>query len=143
MRMFVQPVIQIMPPAGKQKDDENSSGESRRPQNTTDYEAQFRKVAVWILLAMTVLICASVFYAFVRYSQTDQFWIPIAKEHFSAIVGLPMAALASLCIVLVLRISSGPLEFEGWGLKFKGAAAPIVFWLLCFLAIAASIRMLW
>ena len=106
-------------------------------------EQQFRKVAIWVLLVMMIIICASVFYAFVRYSKVDQFWVPIAKEHFSAVVGLPMGALAALCIVLVLRISSGPLEFEAWGLKFKGASAPIVFWLLCYLAIATSIKMLW
>ena len=106
-------------------------------------EKRFRSVAVWVLLVMMVIICGSVFIGFARSAKIEEFWIPIAKEHFSAIVGLPMAALAALCIVLVLRISSGPLEFEGWGLKFKGAAAPIVFWLLCFLAMAGAIKLLW
>ena len=106
-------------------------------------EQQFRRVAIWILLLMMVIICGSVFYAFVMYSKTDHFWVPIAKEHFAAVVGLPMAALASLCIVLVLRIASGPVELDAWGLKFKGASAPIVFWLVCFLAIATGIKMLW
>lgn len=106
-------------------------------------EKRFRSVAVWVLLVMMVIICGSVFIGFARSAKIEEFWIPIAKEHFSAIVGLPMAALAALCIVLVLRISSGPLEFEGWGLKFKGAAAPVVFWLLCFLAMAGAIKLLW
>jgi hypothetical protein len=75
--------------------------------------------------------------------EDQELWIPVAKQHFAAIVGLPMAALASLIIVLVLRVSAGPIEVEAWGLKFKGASAPIVFWILCFLAISASIKMLW
>jgi hypothetical protein len=106
-------------------------------------ESRFRKVAIWILLGLMLIICISVFFAFVKYGKTEELWIPIAKAHFAAIVGLPMAALASLCIVLILRISSGPVEFEAWGLKFKGAAAPIVFWILCFLVIAVCIKMLW
>jgi len=106
-------------------------------------EERFRSVAIWSLLVMMALILSAVFYAFLRYGHVDQLWVPIAREHFAVIVGLPMAALASLCIVLVLRISSGPIEFEVWGLKFKGAAAPIVFWILCYLSIAVSIKILW
>lgn len=74
-----------------------------------------------------VVIFSSVFFAFLANGKTDEHWIPVAKNHFAAVVGLPMAALASLCIVLVLRVSSGPVEFEAWGLKFKGAEVPIVF----------------
>jgi uncharacterized membrane protein YhdT len=100
-------------------------------------------VASWVLLLAIVLICVSVFIAYVRGATVTNFWLPIAQEHFAAVVGLPMAALASLCIVLIVRTSSGRLEFEAWGLKFKGAAAPIVFWVLCYLAMAVSIKLLW
>ena len=120
--------------------DRDLSG-TRQQEDST--ESRFRKVAIWVLLGLMVVICSSVFFAFVAYGKTDELWIPIAKNHFAAVVGLPTAALASLCIVLILRISSGPVEFEAWGLKFKGAAAPIVFWILCFLTIAVCIRMLW
>jgi hypothetical protein len=98
---------------------------------------------MWVLACVLTVICLAVFYAFVRYGKTEDLWIPVAKQHFAAIVGLPMAALASLIIVLVLRVSAGPIEVEAWGLKFKGASAPIVFWILCFLAISTSIKMLW
>ena len=71
------------------------------------------------------------------------YYSDIAQKHFAATVGLPMAAAASLFIVLVLRATSGPLEFEGIGFKFRGASGPIVLWLLCFLGIAAALKMLW
>ncbi len=109
----------------------------------TTTEEKFRRIAIWMLLGMMAVILTAVFYAFVRHGHVEQLWIPVANQHFAAIVGLPLAALASLCIVLVLRISSGPIEFEAWGLKFKGAAAPIIFWVLCYLSIAASIKVLW
>jgi len=112
-------------------------------QNESSGEDRFRRFATWTLAVMVLFICSSVFYAFVRYGRTDQFWIPVTQQHFAAIVGLPMALLASFIVVLVLRVSAGPIEFEAWGLKFKGASAPIVFWILCFLSIAVSIKMLW
>ena len=106
-------------------------------------DERFRSVAIWCLLVMMVLILSAVFYAFVMHGHVEALWIPIAKEHFAAIVGLPMAALGSLCIVLILRISAGPIELEAWGVRFKGAAGPIVFWVLCFLAMTVAIKTLW
>jgi hypothetical protein len=54
-----------------------------------------------------------------------------------------MSAIAALFIVLVLRIAAGPIEVELGPLKFRGAAAPVVFWLICFVAIALMIKLLW
>jgi hypothetical protein len=106
-------------------------------------EDQFRRAAMWLVGCFTLVVISLVLYAFVKYGKAEALWIPVAKEHFAAVVGLPSASLASFIVVLVLRISAGPIEFEAWGLKFKGAAAPIVFWILCYLSIAASIKMLW
>lgn len=66
----------------------------------------------------------------------------IALNHFAATVGLPSAALAALCVVF-LESTTGRIEFEGLGFKFKGASGPIVLWVVCFLAIAAAIKLLW
>lgn len=63
--------------------------------------------------------------------------------HFSALVGLPCAALAALCIVMFLEHSLGAIEFEGAGFKFRGASGPIVLWIFCFLAIVTAIKLLW
>jgi len=54
-----------------------------------------------------------------------------------------MAGLESLLLTLVLRLSNGPMEFEVSSVKFKGAAAPIVFWLLCILRVALTTGLLW
>lgn len=67
----------------------------------------------------------------------------VALEHMPATIGLPSAALAALCIVIVLENTSGPIEFEGLGFKFKGASGPVVLWCLAFLSMAAAIKMLW
>jgi hypothetical protein len=54
-----------------------------------------------------------------------------------------MAGLGALFLILILRISTGPLEFETGGLRFKGGAAPIVFWIIIFMAISMLIGLLW
>jgi len=73
----------------------------------------------------------------------EQFWVPIAIKNFPVLIGLPLAAVAALGIVLVLETTSGRIEFEMIGLKFKGASGPIVLWVLCFAAIAGAINLLW
>jgi hypothetical protein len=67
----------------------------------------------------------------------------ILTQHFQAIVGLPAAAAASLVIVFIFSQTGRPIEFEALTIKFKGAAGPVVLWILCFLSIAAAIKILW
>jgi hypothetical protein len=69
--------------------------------------------------------------------------LQLVKDHFPATVGLPFAALAALCLVLLLEFKAGRMEFEALGLKFKGAAAPAIVWVLCFLSITLAIKLLW
>ena len=59
------------------------------------------------------------------------------------VIGLPAAAAGAFLVVMLLRNTEGPLEFEGLGFKFKGASGPVILWALCFLVIASVIRMLW
>lgn len=48
-------------------------------------------------------------------------WVlDLAREHFAATVGLPFAALAALCLVILLEISTGKIELRGLGFEFKG-----------------------
>ncbi|AXW53397.1 hypothetical protein CJO92_12435 [Ralstonia solanacearum] len=74
---------------------------------------------------------------------TDSALYALALDHFAATVGLPAGALAALCIVVFLESSSGPIEFEGVGFRFKGASGPIVLWVLVFLSIAGAIKVLY
>ena len=70
-------------------------------------------------------------------------WQSILHDHFAAVVGLPLAAIAAFVLVIFLRQAEGPVEFEGLGLKLKGAAGQVVLWILCFLAMAAAIKFCW
>ena len=65
------------------------------------------------------------------------------RDHFAATVGLPFAAIVSLILILILRETTGKLEFEALGFEFRGASAPVLLWVLCYLAITLSIKLLW
>jgi hypothetical protein len=67
----------------------------------------------------------------------------ILQRHYQAIIGLPAAAAVSFIIVVFLRQTEGPIEFEGLGFKLKGAAGQAVMWVVCFLAIAGAIKLVW
>jgi hypothetical protein len=68
---------------------------------------------------------------------------PIIFQHFPAVVGLPMVAGLAFLIVILLPQAYGRIEFKVFGLSFKGAAGPVVLWLLCFLGISLTVKVLW
>jgi hypothetical protein len=68
----------------------------------------------------------------------------ILLQHFSAIMGLPIAAIASLFIVLVCEVGGREkMKIQALGFKFEGASSQVILWVVCFLAIAVAIRVLW
>jgi hypothetical protein len=71
-------------------------------------------------------------------------WVlSILSRHYAAALGVPMSACASLCVVLLLETAAGPIEIETPWLKFRGAAAPIILWVFCFLAMTLALGWLW
>jgi len=67
----------------------------------------------------------------------------LLERQARAIFGIPMAALSAFCVVWVLEATSGRIEFEVGGLKFRGASGPVVLWVLAFLAFVFAIYLLW
>ena len=108
-----------------------------------DTKKRIVKAFAWISASLITSFSIYVFAIIAKRGYDNQIWMPIAQKHFAAVIGLPMAAIASLFIVLVLEYVSGQIEFEIQGVKFKGAAGQIVFWIFCFLSIVLSIKLLW
>lgn len=103
---------------------------------------KFRLIITWIVgIAFILFAGASVF--FVGYLGIHPDLWQIYTNHFQVILGLPCAAFAALFIVLVLKESSGNIEFSGLGFVFKGASGQIVLWIFVYLAIAGTIKLLW
>ena len=74
----------------------------------------------------------------------DNGWFfQILQSHFAATIGLPLAAVASLVIVILLEFTSGPIKMKAIGFEFEGAAAPAILWMFCFLTMVFGIKLLW
>jgi hypothetical protein len=71
------------------------------------------------------------------------FWKDLVKEHFPGTIGLMGATILSFALVVFLRQTEGPIEFEGLGMKFKGAAGQVVLWAFCVIVFALCAKFLW
>jgi hypothetical protein len=107
------------------------------------HDGHLRLVMSWISVVLVSITAIASMWKIIELGYDQHVWLETFRKQFAAVVGLPAAALVALFLVLVLRMTDGPIEAEIGGLKFKGAAAPIVFWLLCFLSIAVAIKLLW
>ena len=113
--------------------------------NTNDDSSGPRKVAFWGSIAIAVLMFIGAV-GWTVYLASGAPETPVTKvilEHFPATFGLPLAAGGAFILVVLLRHTQGPIEFEGLGFKFRGASGPVVLWVLCFLALVAGIKLLW
>ena len=112
---------------------------------TTDRQAhKLRLIMSWIVIIILTSFGVFALMGLTSVHKTEgDYWQTLIREQFPVLVALPMAGLGSLFVTLILRISTGEMEFEIAGLKFKGGAAPIVFWVLCFLSVVVSIKLLW
>src|SRR5258708_36606751 len=69
----------------------------------------------------------------------ESWFLSVLQKQYAAALGVPMSAVAALCIVLLLETAAGPIEIETPWLKFRGAAAPVIFWLFCFLVMTLAL----
>jgi hypothetical protein len=100
-------------------------------------------ISRWVVVVLFFLFVAGVTWSFGYGGVNPDVFRIVVLENFAASVGLPAAAAAALFIVLVLKVTSGPIEFEGLGFRFKGASGPIVLWVMCFLSMVFGIKALW
>jgi hypothetical protein len=106
-------------------------------------EEQVFRVAV--IIAGLAVLCVALVMAWTIWVVSTQFvyWQEILRHHFAAVIGLPGAAIVAFVLVVFLRQTDGPIEFEAIGLKFKGAAGQVMMWVITFLAMAVAIKLVW
>lgn len=154
----------VRPISFKVRKEENMSGENI-PTGTDKAEAEelhaksyarnmfgsdvkLRKVATWgaVLGAMFLGGFAAIFLIIQTFKPTkpaDNWLITQFNNHFAATIGIPLSALAAFCVVILLRATTGPIEVDSKVIKFHGASGPIIFWILCFIAIVWGVHVLW
>jgi hypothetical protein len=111
-------------------------------------DARLRRWVTWVGVTGTGFLGAY-FFGFMIYqtiwgeSDPTNWLTKLTRTHYAALVGTPMSAVTAFCIVSLLKVTSGPIEFEAIGFKFRGASGPIVLWVFCFLSIAVAFHLLW
>jgi predicted neutral ceramidase superfamily lipid hydrolase len=101
-----------------------------------------KTIVTWVLALAVPVATAVVLTSFLTLFPADSL-LEIAKNHFAAVVGLPISAVFCVFLVVVLQQTSGPVKFEGLGFKFEGTSGQVVLWVLCFLAVAVAIKLVW
>jgi hypothetical protein len=103
-----------------------------------------RRVAVWIYVFGMLVIGGLSFLLILLMARAKLDFYARAVQHFPVVVGLPLAALASIFVVLLFRVvSGGKISVSVLGLKFEGAAGPVLMWVICFLSIVLAFNTLW
>lgn len=128
--------------------DEFKDPELNEPITITSSDIMLRMIASWVIMFGTCLF-AAMFFGFLIYhslwptTSSGSWFVSILEKQFGATVALPLSGIASVCVILLLKATTGPIEFEGLGFKFRGASGPIVLWVMCFLAMVLGIHLLW
>ena len=111
-------------------------------------ETLLRKWVTWVGVIGTGFL-GTYFFGFMIYqtiwgeSHPTNWLTQLTKTHYAALVGTPMSAVTAFCIVSLLKVTNGPIEFEVFAFKFRGASGPIILWVLCFLSIVFGFHLLW
>jgi hypothetical protein len=105
-------------------------------------QADPKRVLTWVLAVAMPIATAVVLTGYLTLLPYE-LMLELTKRNFAAMVGLPVAAVFAVFLVVVLQQTSGPIKFEGLGFKFEGTSGQVVLWILCFLAMAGAIKLLW
>jgi hypothetical protein len=109
----------------------------------THWEDKLRKFVSPVALIATGLF-TSVFFTATIWRGVHHQFDDVFHNHLPTVIGLPGAAVASLCLVIVLRSVTGDIKFTiGRLASFEGASGPIIMWILCFLSMTFAIHYTW
>ena len=102
----------------------------------------FRK---WVKILMVII--GVFFFLFLFYHQWYEGLNPRLfdqiVEHYAVFLTVPCAGFAALILVVCLDQAYGTINFSIFQLKFEGASGQIILWILVYLSMILSIKLLW
>jgi hypothetical protein len=118
-----------------------------RPDPANRWHESVRLAFSYFVLA--VIIVSAVIFGFVvlYYALSSEpervRFFDFIYAHPPTVLGIPASLGSALSIVLLLKTTSGPIEFELIGVKFRGASGQIVMLVFVFLSVILAIKLLW
>lgn len=106
---------------------------------------------LWVTRAVVIgtILWTGYFFGFLIYQslfggpRSDNWFLAMVQQHPAATVGVAISAITAFCLVALLEVARGPIEFEVLGFKFRGASGPLILWVFCFLALIFAVWLLW
>ncbi len=90
----------------------------------SDGNRRIRAVLGWVVTTTVAIFAIGPFVVILRAGFREglhaDLYFMIFRDHFATVVGLPMAAVAALFVVLILRSSEGPLKLKALGIELEG-----------------------
>jgi len=96
--------------------------------------------AVWATFFFAFLVIGAIFPQLIP----DSWFLKMVQAHPSGTLGIAMGAITSFSVVALLDVfARDPIEIRLWKFELKGAAGPVVLWVICFLAFVTGVEILW
>lgn len=96
--------------------------------------------ALWSLFFFGYVIVGALWPAAIP----DSWFLRLVTEHPGGTLGVAISAVSAFSVVAVLDVlARDPLEIKFLGFELKGAAGPVLLWVVCFLAMIAGGSALW
>ncbi len=110
---------------------------------------KLRRYATWGVVAGTA-VWTTFFFGFLVIGALspkiipESWFLQMVREHPAGTLGVAMGAISAFSVVAVLDIfARDPIEIKFFQFELKGAAGPVVLWIVCFLAFVAGTELLW
>ncbi len=119
-------------------------GEESRPSASPGPGQKVRAVTAWIAVFGGMFFAAGYLISAAYRGLTTEILQKLVTDHYLGVIGMPIMAIFSLVIVVILRVTEGEIEIgTPFGFNFKGASGPIILWIFCFLAMVFGAQYLW
>lgn len=111
--------------------------------NDGKWQDEIRKFIAYAIAVIGIVSVVLIIGLIAYRDISDGAWYAIAKEHFAAVIGLPFAAIGSFILVRAFEHESEKISFKAIGIEFNATSGAILLWVVVFLAITVSIKLLW
>jgi hypothetical protein len=94
----------------------------------------------WIIFGFSLIIASALF----PNAVPESWLLLLLREHPGGTVMIAVCAISAFSVVAVLDVlSRDPIEIRFFQFQLKGAAGPVVLWVVCFLTLVAGFHTLW
>ena len=102
-----------------------------------------RLIFQWASITAVLVIGGLYLYQLIPAFSSNDRLKSLMIENAKASIGIPLSMIFSTVLVIVFERYSGEIQLKISGFELKGASAPLILWVVCFLAIVTGISILW